>query len=301
VLSAVEALGSREVGQLQEGDRRVPIAIRLHDRYRRDEQAVGQILVTAANGERIPLLRLATIRTMEGPAAVNREWAKRRIVIQVNVRDRDIASYVEQARAEIAGSVELPSGYYVRYGGQFEHLERARKRLLVVVPIALGLIFLLLYFTYGGLADAARVFTGVPFAAIGGVVALWLRDLPFSISAGVGFVALSGVAVLGDIVLVSTIRQLLAQGVALEEAIRRAAERRLRPVLMTALVASLGFVPMAMSTGIGAEVQRPLATVVIGGLFSSTLLTLFVLPVIYNVASERRRWSRSRQDSVGGA
>jgi heavy metal efflux system protein len=195
---------------------------------------------------------------------------------------------VRDARAAIEREVELPAGYYIRFGGQFEHLEAARTRLLVVVPIALALILLLLYFTYGRARDAVRVFTGVPFAALGGVVALWLRDMPFSISAGVGFVALSGVAVLGDMVLVSTIRQVLDEGVALEEAVRTAAIRRLRPVLMTALVASLGFLPMAVNTGIGAEVQRPLATVVIGGVISSTLLTLVVLPALYAAFAPRR-------------
>ncbi|CAN92896.1 cobalt/zinc/cadmium efflux RND transporter,permease protein, CzcA family [Sorangium cellulosum So ce56] len=282
VLDVVEALGAREVGQLQEGERRFPVVLRIDDRYREDPASIGRILVTAAGGERIPLARLAKIRTTEGPAAINREWAKRRIVVQANVRGRDVGTFVEEARARL-DEVELPPGYYVRFGGQFEHLERAQARLLVVVPIALGLILLLLYFTYGRLLDAVRVFTGVPFAAIGGVVALWLRDLPFSISAGVGFVALSGVAVLGDMVLVSTIRQLTAAGTPVRDAIELAAERRLRPVLMTALVASLGFVPMALNTGVGAEVQRPLATVVIGGVISSTLLTLLVLPALYSV------------------
>ncbi|KYF82381.1 cation transporter, partial [Sorangium cellulosum] len=283
VLDVVEALGAREVGQLQEGERRFPVTLRIDDRYREDPASIGRILVTAAGGERIPLARLAKIRTTEGPTAINREWAKRRIVVQANVRGRDVGTYVEEARARLDREVELPPGYYVRFGGQFEHLERAQARLLVVVPVALGLILLLLYVTYGRLLDAIRVFTGVPFAAIGGVVALWLGDLPFSISAGVGFVALSGVAVLGDMVLVSTIRQLTAAGMPVRAAIELAAEQRLRPVLMTALVASLGFVPMALNTGVGAEVQRPLATVVIGGVISSTLLTLLVLPVLYSV------------------
>ncbi|WP_433933206.1 efflux RND transporter permease subunit [Sorangium cellulosum] len=289
VLDVVEALGAREVGQIQEGERRFPVMLRIDDRYREDAASIGRILVTAAGGERIPLARLAKIRTAEGPTAINREWAKRRIVVQANVRGRDVGTYVEEARARLDREVELPPGYYVRFGGQFEHLERAQARLLVVVPVALGLILLLLYFTYGRLLDAVRVFTGVPFAAIGGVVALWLRDLPFSISAGVGFVALSGVAVLGDMVLVSTIRQLTATGMPVRSAIELAAERRLRPVLMTALVASLGFVPMALNTGVGAEVQRPLATVVIGGVISSTLLTLLVLPVLYSVVGGRLR------------
>ncbi|WP_438043449.1 efflux RND transporter permease subunit [Sorangium sp. So ce128] len=296
VLDVVEALGAREVGQLQEGERRFPVVLRIDDRYREDPASIGRILVTAAGGERIPLARLAKIRTTEGPAAINREWAKRRIVVQANVRGRDVGTFVEEARAGLDREVELPPGYYVRFGGQFEHLERAQARLLVVVPIALGLILLLLYFTYGRVLDAVRVFTGVPFAAIGGVVALWLRDLPFSISAGVGFVALSGVAVLGDMVLVSTIRQLTAAGMPVRDAIERAAERRLRPVLMTALVASLGFVPMALNTGVGAEVQRPLATVVIGGVISSTLLTLLVLPALYSVVG-----GRLRADAAGEA
>lgn len=281
VLEVVRALGSYEVGELQDGDRRFPITVRLADAYRSDATAVGRILVTAASGDRIPLARLAKIETIEGPSTVQREWGKRRIVVQANVRDRDLGSFVSEVRRAIDAEVSLPPGYYVRFGGQFEHLEAARQRLMVVVPLALMLIFALLYFTYGRVLDAARVFIGVPFAAIGGVVALWLRDIPFSVSAGVGFVALSGVAVLGDMVLVSTFRALIAEGLTVDQAVRQAAERRLRPVLMTALVASLGFVPMAFNTGIGAEVQRPLATVVIGGVISSTLLTLFVLPVLY--------------------
>jgi heavy metal efflux system protein len=281
VLEVVRALGSYQVGELQDGDRRFPITVRLADAYRSDATAVGRILVTAASGDRIPLARLAKIETIEGPSTVQREWGKRRIVVQANVRDRDLGSFVSEVRRAIDAEVSLPPGYYVRFGGQFEHLEAARQRLMVVVPLALMLIFALLYFTYGRVLDAARVFTGVPFAAIGGVVALWLRDIPFSVSAGVGFVALSGVAVLGDMVLVSTFRALIAEGLTVDQAVRQAAERRLRPVLMTALVASLGFVPMALNTGIGAEVQRPLATVVIGGVISSTLLTLFVLPVLY--------------------
>ncbi len=281
VLDVVRALGTYEVGELQDGDRRFPITVRISDVYRTDPVAVGRILVTAANGDRVPLSRLATIKTVEGPSTVQREFGKRRIVVQANVRGRDIGSYVADARRLLDAQVSLPPGYYVRFGGQFEHLEAAKTRLMIVVPIALALIFVLLYFTYGRVLDAVRVFTGVPFAAIGGIVALWLRDIPFSVSAGVGFVALSGVAVLGDMVLVSTFRALLAEGMSVDQAVRQAAERRLRPVLMTALVASLGFVPMALNTGIGAEVQRPLATVVIGGIVSSTLLTLFVLPVMY--------------------
>ncbi|MDI3290491.1 CusA/CzcA family heavy metal efflux RND transporter [Polyangium sp. 15x6] len=281
VMDVVASLGTREVGQMQEGEKRFPITLRLDDRYRTDVEAVGRILITAANGTQIPLSSVAHLRLVEGPSSINREWAKRRIVVQANVRGRDVGSFVEEASSRIDEKVVLPSGHYVRYGGQFEHLERAQERLLVVVPAALALIFALLYFTYGRLLDAARVFTGVPFAAIGGIVALWLRGLPFSISAGVGFVALSGVSVLADMVLVSTVRQLLATGMPVRDAVEQAAERRLRPVLMTALVASLGFLPMALNTGVGAEVQRPLATVVIGGVISSTILTLLVLPALY--------------------
>ncbi len=292
VLDVVEALGGIEVGEIQQGERRFPLAVRLHERYRKGEAAVRGILVTASNGDRIPLDQLAKISTVEAPAAIYREWAKRRIVVQANVRGRDVGSFARDARAAIEREVELPAGYYLRLGGQFEHLEAAKTRLLVVVPIALAAILFLLYITYGRGRDALRVFTGVPFAALGGVVALWLRGMPFSISAGVGFVALSGVAVLGDMVMVSAIRQLRDEGRALTDAVIAAAERRLRPVLMTALVASLGFVPMAFNTGIGSEVQRPLATVVIGGVISSTLLTLVVLPALYTAFAPRRAPAR---------
>ena len=289
VLDVVEALGGTDVGELQEGERRFPVTLRLDDRYRTDPEALGRVLVTAPGAQPVPLARVADIAIVEAPAKIDREWGRRRVVVQANVRDRDVGSFVAEAKAAIAREVELPPGYYVRFGGQFEHLERARTRLMIVVPIALGLIFGLLYLTYGGALDALRVFTGVPFAAVGGVVALWLRDLPFSISAAVGFIALSGVAVLGDMVLVSTVRQALDRGMELRAAVEHAARERLRPVLMTALVASLGFVPMAINTGIGAEVQRPLATVVIGGVISSTALTLLVLPAIYLVFGARRR------------
>ncbi|MGE3457045.1 MAG: efflux RND transporter permease subunit [Kofleriaceae bacterium] len=288
VLAVVKALGAFEVGQLQEGERRFPITVKIDDRFRTDEVAIGRILVTAANGDRIPLGKLAKIRMTEGSSTVNREWAKRRIIIQANVRSRDIGSFVADAEAAIQSKVELPDGYFVRYGGQFEHLERARTRLMIVVPLALALIAVLLYFTYRRVLDAVCVFSGVPLAIVGGVVALWIRGLPFSISAGVGFIALFGVAVLNGLVRVSAIRQLLSTGLPLLEAIPRAAEQRLRPVLMTALVASFGFLPMALNTGVGAEVQRPLATVVIGGVMSSTFLTLFVLPVLYSFLGPKR-------------
>ena len=287
VLDAIEALGTRKVGMLQEGDRQFPITLRMDERYRTDAASIGQILIGTESGDRVGLAALAHIRMTEGPSTINREWAKRRVVVQGNVRGRDVGSYVAELRRTLDRQVALPPGNYVRFGGQFEHLERARARLMFVVPLALALIAGLLYLTFRRWLDAAIVFTAVPFATVGGVFALWVRGLPFSISAAVGFIALFGVAVLNGLVLVSTIRQNLAAGMPAGEAIEQAAERRLRPVLMTALVASLGFVPMALNTGIGAEVQRPLATVVIGGIVSSTLLTLLVLPVLYSMVGRR--------------
>jgi cobalt-zinc-cadmium resistance protein CzcA len=283
VLDVVEAVGTRHVGEVREGERRFPLAVRLAEEYREDPARLATVPVAAPNGERVPLGRLATLREVSGPTTVQREWGKRRLVIQANVRGRDLGGFVDEVRRTLEEKVELPAGYYVRFGGQFENLERARNRLLIVVPLALALIFTLLYVTYRRVLDALRIFAGVPFALVGGVLALLLRGLPFSISAAVGFIALSGISVLGDMVLVSRVRQLLDQGLALGDALREAALSRLRPVLMTASVAALGFVPMALNTGVGAEVQRPLATVVIGGILSSTVLTLLVLPVLYSV------------------
>jgi len=255
---------------------------RLSDSYRQSAESIGSILLLTPAGHRIPLSSVASVEEVEGPSTITREWGQRRITVQVNVRGRDVGSFVAEAQRRIAAEVRLPPGrYHIEWGGTLENMQRARTRLMIVVPIVLLLIFALLYLTYNRLLDALRVFTGVPFAAVGGIAALWLRGMPFSISAAVGFIALSGVAVLGDMVLVSYVRQLRAKGLGLEEAVQTAALTRLRPVLMTALVASLGFMPMAISTGMGAEVQRPLATVVIGGVISSTLLTLLVLPVLY--------------------
>ncbi len=280
VLEVVDALGTRKVGEVIEGQRRFDLVLRLDQASRQSAERIGQILVSTASGRRLPLSALAKIDVVDGPSSISREWARRRISVQVNVRDRDVGSFVSELRAALK-KVQLPAGYYTRLGGQFENIERARARLLVVVPIALLLILSLLYITYGRVTDALRVFSGVPFAAVGGVAALWLRGMPFSISAGVGFIALSGVAVLGDMVLVSQVQRLLRQGRELDTAIREAAETRIRPVLMTGFVAALGFVPMALNTGVGAEVQRPLATVVIGGIITATIATLFVLPVLY--------------------
>lgn len=282
VLELVEALGTPKVGEIIQGQRRFALVLRLDDRYRQAPERLGRLWVSAPSGQRVMLSQLAKITTVEGPSTITREWARRRITVQVNVKDRGLREFVQQLRARVDAELKLPPGYVIEYGGQLEHLERARARLLIVIPLALMLVVMLLYISLGRTRDVALVFTGVPFAAVGGVLALWARGLPLSISAAVGFIAVSGVAVLGQLVLVSRLRDLQDAGVALEVATRQAATERLRPVLMTGLVAALGFVPMALNTGIGAEVQRPLATVVIGGLITSTLLTLFVLPAIYS-------------------
>lgn len=283
VLRYVELLGTPKVGEIRQGQRRFDLVMRLPTSYREHPERIGDITISAPTGQRIPLKQLATIEIVDSPATINREWSKRRVLVQANVADGDIGGFVQRVRGAIDSDVDLPAGYYVDFGGEYENMQHAQNRLLVVVPIALLLIFILLYITYGRMIDALRVFTGVPFSAIGGIMALWLRDMPFSISAGVGFVALSGIAVLGDMVLVSHVRDLLARGVAPLEAIRKGAMNRMRPVLMTGMVAAFGFIPMALNTGVGAEVQRPLATVVIGGIITSTLATLVVMPVLYAV------------------
>ena len=284
VLDLVESVGSMPLGEIVEGQLRFPLVVRLPEKYRNSPEAIGSILVATPAGERIPLSRLAALRVVEGPATITREWGQRRIAVTCNVRGRDLGSFVAEARRQVAEHVQVPVGrYHVEWGGQFEQLERARTRLLIVVPLCFVLIFGLLYLTYGNVVDAMRVFTGIPFAWVGGIFALWLRDMPFSISAAIGFIALSGVAVLDDMILVSYVRQLRKKGLALDEAVQQAAITRLRPVLMTTLVASLGFLPMAFSTGRGAEVQRPLATVVIGGVLGAMVMSLLVLRVLYVV------------------
>jgi len=291
VLAAVEAARSgRVVGSVFEGKRRFDIAVRLAEGVAADPHAFAAVPVGAPDGRLIPLGQLAEISIEEGPAQISRERIERRIVVEANVRGRDLAGFVADARAEVTGKLDLPPGYYVTWGGQFEHLEAATRRLTVAVPLALFLIFALLYGAFGSARPALLIFLNVPMAATGGVLALLMRGMPFSISAGVGFIALFGVAVLNGVVLVSFIRKLREEdGLGAEEAAQQAALVRLRPVLMTALVASLGFVPMALATGAGAEVQKPLATVVIGGLITSTLLTLVVLPAVYRwfAGSER--------------
>ena len=293
VLDIVETIGTKTVGEIREGQRRFALAVRLDKQYRRDVSSVSRLLVPTPSGVRIPLARLARISQVEGPSTITREWQKRRIVVQCNVSGRDVGSFVDDLKKRLDTGLTLPPDYEIRLGGQFEHLERAQIRLMIVVPLALALILLLLYASTDSVLDALVIFTGAPFAALGGIVALWLRDMPFTISAGVGFVAVSGVAMLNGLVLVSTINQLRAQGVELFEAIERSALMRLRPVLMTALVAGLGFVPMAINNGVGAEVQRPLATVVVGGVISDNLLTLLILPALYAAVAPRKRSSAS--------
>ncbi|HZU37373.1 MAG TPA: efflux RND transporter permease subunit, partial [Gemmataceae bacterium] len=282
VLDLIQSLGSKPLGEVIEGQMRFPLVVHLPDKYRTSPKAIGAMLVTTPAGGRVPLERLATIERLQGPSTITREWGQRRIVVSCNVRGRDVGSFVDEARDRVEAEVPLPDArYHLEWGGQFENLQRARTRLLIVLPIALGLIFGLLYLTYHNAVDALRVFASVPFAWVGGVLALWLRGMPFSIPAAVGFIALSGVAVLNDMILVSYTALLREQGLCIGEAVEHAALTRLRPVLMTALVASLGFLPMAMSTGMGAEVQRPLATVVIGGVISAMLTSLIVSRVIY--------------------
>jgi Cu/Ag efflux pump CusA len=282
VLDLVESVGSKPLGGVVEGQLRFPLVVRLPERWRAGPEAIEALLIAAPSGERIPLSRLARVQVVEGPSTITREWGQRRVVVTTNVRGRDLGSFVAEARRKVAAAVPMPPGrYHLEWGGQFEHYERARMRLLIVVPLAAFLVFALLYLTYRNVVDALRVFTGVPFGWVGGIVALWLRGMPFSISAAVGFIALSGVAVLDDMILVSYVRQLRRRGLSVDEAVRQAAVTRLRPVLMTTLVASLGFLPMAFSTGMGAEVQRPLATVVIGGVIGAMVLSLLVLRVLY--------------------
>lgn len=283
VLGTVEmAFGGKEAGEVFEGIKRFDLVLRYPEKYRNSAKAIGDLLVTTPSGARVPVAELTKkIAIEEGPAQISHENSMRRIVIEMNVRNRDIGGFVTEAEQRIEEKVDLPPGYSIEWGGQFENLESARRRLLIVVPIALFLIFVLLFSTFNSLKQAFLVFTGIPLAITGGVFSLFIRGIHFSISAGVGFIALFGVAMLNGVVMVSYINQLRQEGKPLREAVIQGAQTRLRPVLMTALVASLGFVPMALAQGTGAEVQRPLATVVIGGLISSTLLTLLVLPVLY--------------------
>ncbi|GMV09876.1 MAG: hypothetical protein AMXMBFR55_16100 [Gemmatimonadota bacterium] len=295
VMQVVEAIGGVQASEVLEGQRRFALTVRFPANVRRDPSTIAGILVSAPNGQRVPLGTLARVETVNGPAEISHENGSRLVIIEGNVRGRDIGSFVGDVRALFeAGTITLPAGYRPEFGGQFENLERASRRLTLVVPLSLLLIFVLLFATFNSLRQAALVFSGIPLATVGGVIALFLRGMPFSISAGVGFIALFGIAVLNGVVLVSYMNELRMHGVPLERAIREGGMTRLRPVLMTALVASFGFIPMAVSTGAGAEVQQPLATVVIGGLVTSTLLTLLVLPLLY-LLFERKQAERDSE------
>ena len=297
VNTLVESIvAGKEAGQVYEGEQRFNLVVRLNEDAGRDVEAIRNLLLLAPNGQRVPLAQVADIALVEGSAQISREDTRRRIVVELNVRGRDIGSFVKEAQSALDGQVKLPAGYYLTWGGQFENLERASARLLIVVPIALFLIFVLLFTTFNSVKQAILIYTGIPFAIVGGVLALALRGMPFSISAGVGFIALFGVAVLNGVVMVSYINHLREEGRSVADAVREGAETRLRPVLMTALVASLGFIPMALATSAGAEVQRPLATVVIGGLITSTLLTLLLLPVLYGWFER----DQERDEALGG-
>jgi cobalt-zinc-cadmium resistance protein CzcA len=307
------ALGGQHAGDVFEGDRRFSILVRLDEALRADpatlvrlpvklpesgrvnQRAADELAAGAGAPEFVPLGELAKIEVTLGPNQISRENGKRRAVVTANVRDRDLGSFVAAVRAKVDAEVTLPPGYWVEYGGTFQQLESATRRLAVVVPLTLILVLGLLYAAFGSGKETLIVFSGVPLALTGGVLALLVRGMPLSISASVGFIALSGIAVLNGVVLVSFVRELRERGAALDDAILSGALTRLRPVLMTALVASLGFVPMALNVGTGSEVQRPLATVVIGGIISSTLLTLLVLPALYRLA-----YRREPQAAFGG-
>ncbi|WNJ86065.1 CusA/CzcA family heavy metal efflux RND transporter [Pseudomonas canadensis] len=292
------AVGGRQAGTLYEGDRRFDMVVRLSDALRTDIDGLSRLLIPVpgnASGQLgfIALSQVASLDLVLGPNQISRENGKRLVIVSANVRGRDIGSFVEEAEAAILAQVKVPAGYWTTWGGQFEQWKEASERLRIVVPVALLLVFGLLFMMFNNLKDGLLVFTGIPFALTGGIMALWLRDIPLSISAGVGFIALSGVAVLNGLVMIAFIRNLREEGRSLSMAINEGALTRLRPVLMTALVASLGFIPMALATGTGAEVQRPLATVVIGGIISSTLLTLLVLPALY-------QWAHRKEEETPG-
>ena len=291
------ASGGRAVSELFEGQKRYAVALRFPTALSDNPEKFGELLISAPGGARIPLKQLARVRTEEGPAQVSRENGSRRIVVECNVSGRDIGSFVAAAQKSLDAGVKLPAGYYLEWGGQFENQQRAMARLSVILPVCLALIFILLFSAFNSVRQAFLIILNVPFALIGGIVALFLRGLPLSVSGAIGFIALFGVAVLNGIVMVSYFNKLREEGQSLDEAIVNGATIRLRPVLMTALVASLGFIPMALSHGTGAEVQRPLATVVIGGLITSTLLTLVVLPTLYRWW-ERRAELKLRQKEI---
>jgi cobalt-zinc-cadmium resistance protein CzcA len=276
------AFSGSTAGVIFEGEKRFDLVVRLAENERNSIDDVKDLFVNLPDGNQIPLSEVANIGYETGPMQISRDNTNRRTYVGVNVRGRDIQSFVEEIREKLDDELELPAGYYLRYGGTFENFERATKRLRLLVPVALALIFVLIYFALGSIKETAMIYIAIPLAAIGGVFSLWLRDMPFSISAGVGFIVLFGVAVLNGLVLISAWKELKEEGITdLNELITKGARRRIRPILLTALTDILGFLPMALSTSAGAEVQQPLATVVIGGMVSATLLTLFVLPILY--------------------
>jgi len=279
------AIGGKETGLIYEGDARFPLEVRLPESMRVDPDALSRLPIARPDGNYVPLAEVADITSNEGPNQISRDNGKRRIVVSANVRGRDLAGFVSELQSRLESQVALPPGYYIQYGGTFEQLSSAAHRLQTVVPVSLLLILGLLLMTFGSVKDALLVFSGVPLALTGGILALLLRGIPLSITAGVGFITLSGVAVLSGVVMVSAIKDLLHKGVPLDDAIIQGSLLRLRPILMIGLVASLGFLPMALNTSTGAEVQRPLATVVIGGIISATVLSLLVLPALYRLAT----------------
>ncbi len=281
VLDAVASVGGITVGQVFEGQRRFPLQIRLAEHWRGDTERIRELKIEDAQRRPIPLAQLADIFIEEGPVEINRDSIRRRTLVQCNIQGRDLASFIAEAQTVVGREVTLPPGYLLHWGGQFENLQQASQRLAIAVPAALILIFSLLYMTFHSARLALLIYLNVPIAATGGILLLWIRDMPFSISAGVGFIALFGIAVMNGVVLVEHIRHLRHEGLLQRDAVHQGAIDRLRPVLMTAACGALGFAPMALSTSSGAEVQQPLATVVIGGLVTSTALTLLVLPAIY--------------------
>jgi cobalt-zinc-cadmium resistance protein CzcA len=283
------AFAGQHAGVVLDGIYRYPVVVRLPEDARRNLAAVAELPVRTGDGGLISLKQVVNMEVTERVNTINRESTRRRMTVMVNLRGRDTESFVREAREQIAAKIEMPEGYFIEFGGNFKNLQEARTRLAVVVPVALALIFLLIFAAFGSLRQAILVFTGIPLAVTGGIFALWLRDMPFSISAGIGFIALSGVAVLNGVVLISFFNQLREEGRSVRDAVLEGGLTRLRPVLMTALVASLGFVPMAIATSAGAEVQRPLATVVIGGIVSSTFLTLVLLPALYDWMERKQK------------
>jgi len=300
VLQFAEAVGGRQVGEIYEGQRHFDLVARLPDTHRQDPAALAATVVPTEDGKRLPLRLLADIETTDGSSTITREWGRRLIRVQCNIAGRDVTSFIAEAKQRIAEEVDLPDGYIVEWGGQFGNLERAQNRLLIVVPATLLLVFVLLFFSLKRMRDVLLIYTGIPFALIGGVFALWLRDIPFSASAAVGFIALFGIAVLNGQILIQAIRDFREDGLAVGVAVTEAAKQRLKPVLATAVTDAAGFLPMALSAGVGAEVQRPLATVVIGGVLTSTLLTLFVLPLLYRMVGERGSESAELDGDASG-